>query len=55
MINMDIFDVLKAVSKRKMDLTQKGMDERHALKSAEIDISNEYHIPLHDIRKLYNI
>lgn len=52
---MDIFDVLKAISKRKVDLIRKGMDEKHALKNAEFDISNEYHIPLYDIRKLYSI
>ena len=51
---MDIFDVLKAISKRKAELIRAGMRERDALKGAEFDISNEYHIPLHDIRRLYN-
>lgn len=52
---MDIFDVLKAISKRKVDLILKGMNEKNALKNAEFDVSNEYHIPLYDIRKLYSI
>jgi hypothetical protein len=52
---MDIFDVLDAISTRKVDLIRKGMDEKHALKNAEFDISNEYHIPLYDIRKIYSI
>ena len=51
---MDIFDVLKAVSKRKVNLVQKGMNEKIALKNAVFDISNEYHIQLSDIRKLYS-
>lgn len=52
---MDIFDVLKAISKRKVDLIRKGMDEKDALKNAEFDISGEFHIRLQDIRKLYSI
>lgn len=52
---MDIFDVLKAISKRKMDLIQIGMNEKDALKNAEFDISSEFHIRLQDIRKLYSI
>ena len=52
---MDIFDVLKSISKRKVDLIRKGMDEKSALKNAESDVSNEYHIPLYDIRKLYSV
>lgn len=51
---MDIFDVLKAISKRKIDLTKIGMNERDALKDAEFYISNEYHISLYDIRRLYS-
>lgn len=50
---MDIFDVLKAISKRKADLTKIGVNEKDALKDAEFYISSEYHIPLYDIRKLY--
>ena len=49
---MDIFDVLKAITERKTNLLQKGMDERIALKNAVCDISNEYHIQLSDIRRL---
>jgi hypothetical protein len=52
---MDIFDVLKAMSKRKIDLIQIGMNEKDALKNAQFDVSNEYHIPLYDIRKLYSV
>lgn len=51
---MDIFDVLKAIVKRKVDLIQIGMNEKDALKNATFDISNEFHIPLRDIRKLYS-
>lgn len=50
---MDIFDVLKAIVKRKVDLIQTGMNENDALKNAEFHISSEYHIPLYDIKKLY--
>ena len=52
---MDIFDVLKAISRRKVNLVQKGMNEKDALKNAAFDISNEYHIRIQDIRKLYSI
>ena len=51
---MDIFDVLKAITKRKINLVHKGMDEKKALKIALFDISNNYHIKLSDIRKLYS-
>lgn len=51
---MDIFDVLKAVSKRKVEFVHVGMNEKEALKNAEFDISSEFHIRLQDIRKLYN-
>lgn len=50
---MDIFDVLKAVAKRKMEFVCKGMKDDKALDKAEFDVSNEYHISLRDIRKLY--
>lgn len=49
---MDIFDVLKAVSKRKIEFIRVGMNENDALKKAEFDISKEYHILLRDIRRL---
>lgn len=52
---MDIFDVLKALSKRKVDLIDVGMNEKDALKNAVFDISNEYHIRMQDIRKLYSV
>lgn len=51
---MDIFDVLNAILKRKANLVQIGIDEKDALKIAKFDISNEYHIPLRDIRRLYS-
>ncbi len=49
---MDIFDVLTAISKRKMTFMQIGMNEYEALTEAEFDVSNEYHIPLFHIKKL---
>ena len=52
---MDIFDVLKAISKRKTNLVQKGMNEKEAVKNAVFDISNEFHIHINDIRKLYSV
>ncbi len=50
--NMDIFDVLAAISKRKKKLMYGGVNEKEALRRAELDISEEYHIPLLDIKKL---
>lgn len=50
---MDIFDVLKAVAKRKMEFIRAGMKENSALDKAKFDVSNEYHISLRDIKKLY--
>ena len=52
---MDIFDVLKAISKRKVELVRVGMNEKDALRNAASDISSEFHIRLQDIRKLYSI
>ena len=49
---MDIFDVLTAISKRKMEFMHAGMDGNEALIKAEFRISDEYHIPLLDIKKL---
>lgn len=49
---MDIFDVLSAISKRKTNLMHVGINENEALRRAELDISEEYHIPLFDIEKL---
>ena len=50
---MDIFDVLKAISKRKAEFVRIGINENDAIKKAESDISSEYHIPLRDIKRLY--
>jgi len=49
---MDIFDVLTAISKRKMAFMHAGVDENEALTKAEFDVSNDYHISLLDIEKL---
>lgn len=49
---MDIFDVLGAISKRKLTLMYTGFNESEALTKAELDISLEYHISLFDIEKL---
>ncbi len=49
---MDIFDVLNTISKRKKVIMNSGMEEQDALIKAELDISDEYHISLFDIKKL---
>ena len=49
---MDIFDVLTAISERKVEFVYIGMDEYEALIRAAYDVSREYHIPLPDIKKL---
>jgi hypothetical protein len=49
---MDIFDVLKEISKRKTEFMRSGMNECTALKSAGLCASEKYHIPLYDIRKI---
>jgi hypothetical protein len=49
---MDIFDVLKDIAKRKTEFICLGMSENSALKSAELCVSEKYHIPLYDIRKI---
>ena len=49
---MDIFDVLTAISKRKMAFIQTDMNENDAQIKAEFEISKEYHIPLLDIKKI---
>ena len=49
---MDIFDVLTAISKRKMEFMHAGMDENEALIKAEFDVSRNYHIQLLDIKNL---
>lgn len=49
---MDIFDVLKAILKRKIEIMHEGTNSKDALVKAEIDISKEYHISLHDIKRI---
>ncbi len=49
---MDIFDVLADILKRKKIFMCNGIGESEALVKAEQDVSEEYHIALHDIRKL---
>lgn len=49
---MDIFDILKAISKRKTEFMHNGMIEKYASNKAKFEVSKEYHIPLHDIRKI---
>lgn len=49
---MDIFDVLRVVSKRKTEIMHDGINEKKALDEAEFYVSKEYNISLHDIKKL---
>ncbi len=49
---MDIFEVLNAISKRKMAIIRSGACEQEALIKAELDISKEYNISIVDIKKL---
>ncbi len=51
-VTMDIFEVLTAISKRKKAFMHSGIEEHEALAKAEIDVSNEFHISLFDIKKL---
>ncbi len=51
-MNMDIFDVLKAISTRKMELMHTGISENDALIKAEFYVSKDYHISLPDIKKI---
>jgi hypothetical protein len=50
--DMDIFDVLTAISKKKKAFMHNGINEREALIKAELDVSEEYHISLFDVKKL---
>jgi hypothetical protein len=50
--NMDVFEVLTAISKRKKALMHSGINEKEALMKAELDVSKEYHISLLDIKRL---
>jgi hypothetical protein len=52
---MDIFDILKAISKKKMAFINADLSEEKALIKAEFEISKEYHIPLSDIQKLLGV
>jgi hypothetical protein len=52
---MDIFDVLTAISKKKIAFMQANMNEHKALIKAEVEISKEYHISLVDIQKLSGV
>jgi hypothetical protein len=52
---MDIFDILTGISKRKMVFMQTDMSENDALVKAESEVSQEYHIPLLDIKKLFGV
>jgi hypothetical protein len=52
---MDIFDVLTAISKKKIAFMHTNMNENQALIRAEFEISKEYHIPLIDIQKLLGV
>ena len=49
---MDIFDILKAISKRKTEFIHNGMIEKDASNKAKFAVSEEYHVSLHDIRKI---
>jgi hypothetical protein len=54
-LHIDIFDILTAISKKKMAFIQTDMSENDALVKAEFEISKEYHIPLPDIKKLFGV
>lgn len=49
---MDIFDILKAISKRKTQFVHEGMKEKDASNKAKFVVSEEYHVSLHDVRKI---
>jgi hypothetical protein len=51
-MNMDIFDVLTAILKRKMEFMHAGIGENDALIKAEFYVSKDYHISLPDIKKI---
>jgi len=53
--HMDIFDVLTAISKRKLEFIHAGMDGNEALIKAEFDVSEDYNIQLLDIKKLVGL
>lgn len=49
---MDIFDVLIAISERKIRFVNIGLNEPDALILAELWVSKEYRISPFDIKKL---
>jgi hypothetical protein len=49
---MDIFDLLTAISERKITFIHSGMNEQEAVTKTNLEISREYHISLLDIKKL---
>ena len=49
---MDVFDVLAAISKKKTSYMHSGIKGNEALARAELDVSNEYHISLSDVKRL---
>lgn len=53
--NMDIFDILKAISKKRTEFIHEGMIERDASNKAKFAVSEEYHVPLRDIRKICGV
>lgn len=48
---MNIFEILEAI---KTEFMCKGMNENNARRRAEFTVSNGFHVPLHDIEKLYS-
>lgn len=50
---MDIFDILKVVSKRKIEFEMTS--EKNCLKKAMFVVSKEYNIPLNDVQKICRI
>lgn len=52
---MDVFDILRAISKRKTRFIHEGMIEKDASNKAEFEVSEEYHVPIYDIRKISGV
>ncbi len=52
---MDIFDILKAIAKRKTEFIHEGMIEKDATNKAKFAVSEEYHVPLGEIRKICGV
>ncbi|MCX9084918.1 MAG: hypothetical protein OIN87_08995 [Candidatus Methanoperedens sp.] len=49
---MDIFEVLTAISKSRINLVKRGLNENKAMLKAQRVVSKEYHIPMPEIQKL---